>query len=103
MVVDADNSRGLPGGLRLIELPGGKEVRVLNPQTNGVVENPVISPDGRLVFASSGGDMFVWDTTNGKLLRRIANRRGFSDLSADGKFYLEVGSVDTSIWGIAQR
>ncbi len=102
MAIDSDNSRGLPGGLRLISLPDGKELMVLDPQTNSTVENPVISPDGKLVFGRSGGDMFVWDTSNGKLLRRIANRRGFSEISADGKLYLEVGTVDTSIWGILQ-
>jgi hypothetical protein len=102
MVVEADNDRGVPGGLQVIELPSGKKLKMLNPQTNEPVELPVFSPDGKLVFGRSGGDMFVWEAATGKTLRRIANRKGFSAVSADGKYYLEVSSVDTSIWGIAQ-
>jgi WD40 repeat protein len=102
MVVEADNDRGVPGGLQVIELPGGKKLKMLNPQTNEPVELPVFSPDGKLVFGRSGGDMFVWDVASGKTLRRIANRKGFSAVSTDGKYYLEVSSIDTSIWGIAQ-
>jgi len=102
MAVEAENSRGVPGGLKLIELPGGKEITMLDPQTNEPVELPVFSPDGKLLFGCSSGDMFVWDTATGKLLRRIANRKGFSAVSANGKYYLEVSSVDSSIWGIVQ-
>jgi WD40 repeat protein len=102
MAVEVENDRGVPGGLQLIALPGGTKIKMLDPQTNEPVEQPIFSPDGKLIFGASGGDLFIWDSATGKILRRIANRKGFSELSADGKYYLEVSATDTSIWGIAQ-
>ena len=100
MAVEAESARGLPGGLKLVELPSGKILLTVDPHTDSVVENPQFSLDGRLLFGSSGGDLFIWDTTTGKELRRIANRRGFSGMSVDGKLFVEVSPNDTNLWGV---
>jgi WD40 repeat protein len=99
MVMATENGRGLVSGLKLVELPGGTVLQSFDPHTDNPVESPILSPDSKLLFGRSAGDLFVWDTTTGKELRRIANRKGFSAVSADGKLYLEVGTVDTSLWG----
>lgn len=99
MVTATENSRGLVSGLKLVELPGGKVLQTFDPHTDNPVESPILSPDSKLLFARSSGDLFIWDTTTGKELRRIANRKGFSAVSTDGKLYLELGTTDTSLWG----
>lgn len=99
MVTATENSRGLVSGLKLVELPSGKVLQSFDPHTDNPVESPILSPDSKLLFGRSSGDLFIWDTTTGKELRRIANRKGFSAVSADGKLYLEFGTTDTSLWG----
>jgi WD40 repeat protein len=99
MITATENSRGLVSGLKLVELPSGKVLQSFDPHTDNPVESPILSPDSKLLFGRSSGDLFIWDTTTGKELRRIANRKGFSAVSTDGKLYVEVGTTDTSLWG----
>ena len=40
MAVEVENARGLPGGLKLVELPSGKTLRTVDPHTDSPVENP---------------------------------------------------------------
>ncbi len=100
MAIEVDSTRNVPGGMMLVELPGGEKGATFDPLSFTRVSNPMFSLDGSILFGSSGGDLFVWETATGKVLRRIANRKGFSELSADGRFYLEVSTIGTSIWGI---
>ncbi len=102
MAVEVDSPRNLPGGMMLVNLPGGEDGDTFDPQTFAPVTNPMFSVDGNILFGSSGGDLFVWDTTTGKTLRRIANRAGFTEMTPDGKFFLEVTTNGTYIWGIQQ-
>jgi hypothetical protein len=102
MAIEVDSTRNVPGGMVLVNLPGGEKGLSLDPMTFTRVTNPMFSLDGSLLFGSSGGDLFVWETATGKLLRRIANRQGFVEMSADGKFFLEVSTNGLSIWGISQ-
>ena len=99
MAVEVDSNRNVPGGMMLVSLPGGEDGLNFDPLTFTTVSNPLFSLDGSILFGSSGGDLFAWETATGKLLRRIANRNGFIEMSQDGKFYLEVASNGTSIWG----
>jgi WD40 repeat protein len=95
-----DNARYQPGGLRLVEMPGGKELRIVDPHTDSPVDVALFSADGKLLFGRSGGDMFVWEVATGKELRRIASRRGFLEICAGGTLYVESGAADTSLWGV---
>jgi WD40 repeat protein len=101
MAVEVESARGLPGGLKVVELPSGLTLLTVDPHTDNVVQNPQFSQDGKLLFGSSGGDLFIWDTTTGKELRRIGNRKGFTSMSADGKLFVEFSTNDTSLWGIS--
>ncbi len=99
MAVEAENSRGQPGALKLIDLPSGKVGLILDSNVGSPIVNPIFSADGKLIMAHSGGDVFVWEVATGKELRRIANRKGFSTILKDGRVYIEYGSVNTVMWG----
>ena len=99
MAVETENSRGQPGALKLIDLPSGKVGLILDSNVGSPIVNPIFSADGKLIMAHSGGDLFVWEVATGKELRRIANRKGFSNILSDGRIYIEYGTVNTVMWG----
>lgn len=99
IAVESENARGQPGAFKLVDLPSGKFGLTLDANTTNPVETAIFSADGKLVMARSGGDLFVWDVATGKELRRIANRKGFSQILNDGKIYVEYSAVDTLLWG----
>ena len=99
MAVESENVRGQPGAFKLIDLPSGKVGNALDSHAGSPIENPIFSADGKLIMASSGGDLFVWEVATGKELRRIANRKGFSKILNKGRIYIEYSTVDTILWG----
>ncbi len=100
MAIEIDSPRNNPGGMMLVNLPGGENGLSFDPQTFARVTTPIFSLDGSILFGSSGGDLFVWETGTGELLRRIANRKGFTEMTPDGKLFLEVAPNGTYIWGL---
>ncbi len=102
MAIEVDSPRNVPGEMMLKDLPLGGDGLSFDTMTFTRITDPMFSLDGALLFGSSGGDLFVWDTATGETLRRIANRQGFIEMSADGKYFLEVASNGTYIWGIQQ-
>ncbi len=102
MAIEADSPRNVPGVMMLKDLPLGGDGLSFDTMTFTRVTDPMFSLDGAILFGSSGGDLFVWETSSGKTLRRIANRQGFVEMSPDGKYFLEVSASGTYIWGIQQ-
>ena len=102
MAIEVDSPRNVPGVMMLKDLPLGGNGLSFDTMTFTRITDPMFSLDGTILFGSSGGDLFVWDTSSGKTLRRIANRQGFVGMSPDGKYFLEVSASGTYIWGIQQ-
>ncbi len=102
MAIEVDSPRNVPGVMMLKDLPSGGDGLSFDTMTFTRITDPMFSLDGAILFGSSGGDLFVWDTSSGKTLRRIANRQGFIEMSPDGKYFLEVSASGTYIWGIQQ-
>ncbi len=102
MAIEVDSPRNVPGVMMLKDLPLGGDGLSFDTMTFTRITDPMFSLDGTILFGSSGGDLFVWDTSSGKTLRRIANRQGFIEMSPDGKYFLEVSASGTYIWGIQQ-
>ncbi len=73
-----------------------------DPHTFAPVTNPMFSVDAIFYLAAAAG-IFRMGYNYRKTLRRIANRaRVFTEMTPDGKFFLEVTTNGTYIWGIQQ-
>jgi WD40 repeat protein len=78
-------------GAILWELPAGKAVRVLTPETRRRVRNAVFSPDSRWVAVNHAGTVCVWETATGNAVQTVTaygDANHSAVFSPDGKHLL---------------
>lgn len=88
--------------VRIWGLASGKPLRELAAPTS--VYQHAMSADGKMVAASSGNCIFLWDVSTGKQLHAghghstQVNRLAFS---GDGKFVMSVGGSTMRVWDLS--
>ncbi len=79
------------GGLRLLDVATGKEIRELATEWGGV-RDLSLSADGTLLAAAAGnGSVFVWELPEGRLRHKHPGTAGQAVLTPDGKFLITLG------------
>jgi WD40 repeat protein len=95
---------GRYGHLRLYDRAAGKELRRIywkeGPSYTGYYA-PALSPNGKLLVASTPSTLRVWDTATGELKREFKDCRGVATFSADGKYLACGDRKGIRLWEIA--
>jgi WD40 repeat protein len=92
---------GEDGNLRVYDREAGKELRRILRKEKGPVsgfQSPALSPDGKLLAASSRSTLSVWDTANGELKQEFPDCRGAAAFSADGKYLASGNRQGIRLW-----